>query len=119
LQADKNATLPPSLARFSLDKIMELLIAEKPAMALDIARALGNDIVRRDGYFEVAGKVVSYAIGHLIGLEEPQGYDPKFARWRLADLPIVIPTVSGKCGPIPKRLRNWQLSAALSKRQSQ
>lgn len=95
---------------------MELLIAEKPAMALDIARALGSDIVRRDGYFEVAGKVVSYAIGHLIGLEEPQGYDPKFARWRLADLPIVIPDGEWKMRANPKTAAQLAIVGRLIKK---
>jgi DNA topoisomerase-3 len=97
---------------------MELLIAEKPAMALDIARALGADVVRRDGYFEVAGKIVSYAIGHLIGLEEPQAYDAKYSRWRLADLPIVIPDGQWKMRANPKTASQLAIVGRLIKKAS-
>jgi DNA topoisomerase-3 len=95
---------------------MDLLIAEKPSMALDIARALGADVVRRDGYFEVAGKVVSYAIGHLIGLEEPQAYDAKYGRWRLADLPIVIPDGQWKMRANPKTAAQLAIVGKLIKK---
>ena len=95
---------------------MDLLIAEKPSMALDIARALGSDVVRRDGYFEVAGKVVSYAIGHLIGLEEPQAYDAKYGKWRLADLPIVIPDGQWKMRPNPKTAAQLAIVGKLIKK---
>lgn len=65
-----------------------LVIAEKPSVARDIARALGR-FARRDGYLESDDILVSWAIGHLVELAEPQVYDPKWKTWRLADLPII------------------------------
>ena len=65
-----------------------LVIAEKPSVAKSIADVLGAK-TRRDGSYEGGGYVVSWCIGHLLGLAEPQAYDEKYAKWRYEDLPIV------------------------------
>lgn len=64
-----------------------LVIAEKPSVAKAIADVLGAK-TRRDGSYEGGGYVVSWCVGHLLGLAEPQAYDEKYAKWRYEDLPI-------------------------------
>lgn len=65
-----------------------LVIAEKPSVARDIAAALGG-FEDHDGYFENDRFVVSFAVGHLFELLEPDEVDPKYKRWLLDDLPIL------------------------------
>jgi DNA topoisomerase-3 len=65
-----------------------LVIAEKPSVARDYARVL-KCTTKRDGYLEGEGYVVSWALGHLISLAEPQAYDPKYKKWQINDLPII------------------------------
>lgn len=67
---------------------MKLVIAEKPSVAISIASALGVR-GKQDGYQEGNGYVVSWCFGHLAGLADAAVYDPKYARWRKEDLPIV------------------------------
>lgn len=64
-----------------------LVIAEKPSVAQSIAKVIGAD-KRQDGYFEGNGYLVSWCVGHLVELCEPQDYDPKYEKWRKEDLPI-------------------------------
>jgi len=64
-----------------------LVIAEKPSVAKAIADVLGAK-TRRNGSYEGNGYVISWCVGHLLGLAEPQVYDEKFAKWRHEDLPI-------------------------------
>jgi DNA topoisomerase-3 len=66
-----------------------LVIAEKPSVARDIANALPGSFKKEDGYLESADSVVTYAVGHLVELAEPEDYDERFKKWRMADLPIV------------------------------
>jgi len=66
----------------------KLVVAEKPAAARAIAEVLGAR-THKDGSFEGNGYIVSWCIGHLLGLAEPQVYDAKYAKWRYGDLPIV------------------------------
>lgn len=67
---------------------MRVVLAEKPSVARDIARTLGAN-ARHDGYFEGNGYQVTWALGHLVMLQEPHDYDPSLRRWSLATLPIV------------------------------
>jgi DNA topoisomerase-3 len=67
-----------------------LIIAEKPSVAADIARALGG-FTRRDGYYESADYVLSYAVGHLLELSAPEEFDPKRGRWSFRHLPVIPP----------------------------
>ena len=64
-----------------------LVIAEKPSVAQSIAKVIGAD-KRQDGYLEGNGYLVSWCVGHLVELCEPQDYDPKYEKWRKEDLPI-------------------------------
>ncbi|HMG54639.1 MAG TPA: DNA topoisomerase, partial [Kofleriaceae bacterium] len=67
---------------------MQLIVAEKPAVARDLARVLG---VRPSGEhcFEGADRVITWCIGHLVELDEPAAYDPRWKAWRLDTLPMV------------------------------
>ena len=66
-----------------------LVIAEKPSVGRDIATALPGSFAKHEGYLESDEYVVSWAVGHLVGLAAPEAYDPKLKKWRYADLPIV------------------------------
>ena len=66
-----------------------LIIAEKPSVALDIAGVLPGAFEKHEGYLEGAGAVITYAVGHLVELIEPDGYDEKYKKWRMVDLPII------------------------------
>src|SRR5881392_3853337 len=66
-----------------------LVIAEKPSVGRDLARVLPGPFEKKEGYLESPEHVVTWAVGHLVQLAEPDEYDPKYKRWRMADLPIV------------------------------
>ncbi|KJS16963.1 MAG: DNA topoisomerase III [Peptococcaceae bacterium BRH_c4b] len=65
-----------------------LVLAEKPSVAREIARVL-NCNVKNKGYLEGPKYVVTWALGHLVTLAEPEDYDQKYKQWRLEDLPMV------------------------------
>ena len=69
-----------------------LVIAEKPSVGRDLARVLPGVFKKEDGWLESDEWVVGWAVGHLVQLAEPDGYDDKYKRWRMADLPIVPET---------------------------
>ena len=64
------------------------VVAEKPAVARDIAQVLGAR-TRAEGCLRGEGYVVTWAIGHLVGLAEPHELDPRWKEWRIAELPIL------------------------------
>ena len=68
-----------------------LVIAEKPSVARDLAGALPDSFQQAKDKTHLEGDeyIVSWAVGHLVGLAEPDAYDPKLKKWRFADLPIV------------------------------
>ena len=66
-----------------------LVIAEKPSVGRDLSRALPGAFQKHEGYLESESHVVTWAVGHLVQLAEPDEYDPKYKKWRMADLPIV------------------------------
>jgi len=66
-----------------------LVIAEKPSVGRDLAAALPGAFEKHDEYLESDDYIVTWAIGHLVGLAPPEDYDPKLKKWRFADLPIV------------------------------
>lgn len=68
---------------------MRLFIAEKPSVGMDIARALGAEIARGDGFVKVADDVVTWCIGHLLGQAKPEAYGSQYVRWDPDQLPIV------------------------------
>jgi DNA topoisomerase III len=66
-----------------------LVIAEKPSVGRDLARVLPGTFKKEEGFLEAEEHIVTWAVGHLVQLAEPDEYDPKFKRWRMEDLPIV------------------------------
>ena len=69
---------------------MNLVIAEKPSVAQSIAKVIGAT-TKHDGYLDGSGYLVSWCVGHLVELAEPEEYDGKYEKWRKEDLPI-LPT---------------------------
>lgn len=67
---------------------MILVIAEKPSVAQSIAKVLGASS-RKDGYLEGNNYIVSWCVGHLVGLADASSYDERYSKWRYEDLPIV------------------------------
>ena len=67
---------------------MKLIIAEKPSVGAAIAAAPGARD-RKNGYIEGNGLIVSWCIGHLVGLSDAGSYDERFKKWRYDDLPIL------------------------------
>jgi DNA topoisomerase-3 len=73
-----------------------LVIAEKPSVGRDLARVLPGPFEKKSGagekterYLEGPDHVISWAVGHLVQLAEPDEYDDRYKKWRMADLPIV------------------------------
>ena len=68
-----------------------LVIAEKPSVARDLSGALPGSFKQAKDKTHLVGDdyVITWAVGHLVGLAEPDAYDPKLKKWRFADLPIV------------------------------
>jgi DNA topoisomerase III len=66
-----------------------LVIAEKPSVGADLTRVLPGSFTKHEGYLESDDHVVTWAVGHLVQLAEPDEYDAKFKKWKMADLPIV------------------------------
>jgi DNA topoisomerase III len=67
-----------------------LVIAEKPSVGRDLASALPGSFAKQgDTHLESDDYVITWAVGHLVQLAEPEDYDEKWKKWRMADLPIV------------------------------
>jgi DNA topoisomerase III len=75
-----------------------LVVAEKPSVARDLASTLPGSFKQskdktyletQDGSSDNGGYIVTWAVGHLVGLAPPDDYDPKLKKWRFADLPIL------------------------------
>ena len=64
------------------------MVAEKPSVAQTIGKVLGATS-RKDGYWEGEGYLVSWCVGHLVGLADASVYDQRYAKWRYDDLPII------------------------------
>ncbi|HGN4934814.1 TPA: DNA topoisomerase 3 [Streptococcus pyogenes] len=67
---------------------MKLVIAEKPSVAISIAKVIGAN-KKKDGYYEGNEYKVSWCVGHLIQMANPDAYDEKYAKWNITDLPII------------------------------
>lgn len=68
---------------------MKLVIAEKPSVAADLAKALPGSFKKHEGYWEGPGWLLSWAVGHLLELAQPEDYDPAYKVWSLGSLPIL------------------------------
>src|SRR3954463_10457409 len=68
-----------------------LVVAEKPSVARDLAAALPGSFPQSKDKTHLVGDdhVITWAVGHLVGLAEPEAYDAKLKKWRFADLPII------------------------------
>lgn len=69
---------------------MRVILAEKPSVALDIARALGNP-TRHEGYVAVGDTAIVWAFGHLVTLAAPEAYEATWKRWSWTSLPMLPP----------------------------
>ena len=67
---------------------MKLVIAEKPSVGMALAKALGVT-GKKDGYVEGDDYIVSWCVGHLVGLANADSYDEKYRKWNIPDLPII------------------------------
>lgn len=76
-----------------------LILTEKPSVARDFARGLGIR-GRQDGYIENDTYIITWAVGHLVALFEPQDYNPAWGKWRFENLPVIPETYQYK--PIQK-----------------
>ena len=68
-----------------------LVIAEKPSVARDIARVLGC-AKKENGALEGNQYIVTWALGHLVTLKDPEDYDKKYKEWKMEDLPMLPDT---------------------------
>lgn len=91
----------------------QLIIAEKPSVAQDIARALGGFTKQKD-YFESDDYVLSSAVGHLLELAVPDEFEVKRGKWTFAHLPVIPPHFTLK--PIEKSNERLKLLTRLIKR---
>ena len=91
----------------------QLIIAEKPSVAQDIAKALGG-FTRTGDYFESEDYVLSSAIGHLLELAVPEEYDVKRGKWSFTHLPMIPPHFA--LNPIDKTHERLRLLTRLIKR---
>src|SRR3712207_290267 len=66
-----------------------LVIAEKPSVGRDLTRVLPGAFQKQEGFLESDTHVVTWAVGHLVQLAEPEEYGAQYKKWRMADLPIV------------------------------
>src|SRR5881275_1340034 len=66
-----------------------LVVAEKPSVGRDLASALPGKFDKEEGVLESDEYVITWAVGHLVQLADPEEYDEKFKKWKMADLPIV------------------------------
>lgn len=91
-----------------------LILTEKPSVARDFAAALQAGR-RGDGFLQNKDTIITWAIGHLVELSEPDDYDPKWKRWRLETLPILPESLTYK--PIKKVEKQLRVIQNLLKRQ--
>lgn len=92
-----------------------LYIAEKPSVAQEFAKALKENMGRRDGYVESENFVVTWCVGHLVTMSYPEKYDIKYKRWSLETLPFLPEKF--KYEVIPSVQKQFQIVSALLNRE--
>ena len=100
---------------------MQLVIAEKPSVARDLARVLGASR-KGDGCLEGPQHVVTWCVGHLLELEEPGAYEPGWKRWSMDALPMIpsrfalraVPSGRGQLASVRKLLRDKRFDAVVN-----
>ncbi len=98
----------------------KLIVAEKPSVARDIARVLGAKI-GQEGYIEGDEYVITWALGHLVSLCEPDEMDERYKKWRWADLPIlpddiplkVLPKTKSQYAVVKKLMNSKEISSII------
>lgn len=91
-----------------------LVVAEKPSAGNDMAKVLGCT-ERKDGYFENEKYIVTWAVGHLIGLKFPEEHDEKYKEWNLEHLPMAFP-LSESLKVLPESAKQFQVIKKLIQR---
>jgi len=94
--------------------LKKLIITEKPSVARDIAKVL-NIQSKRDGYMEGEFYVITWAVGHLITLYEPEDYSPELKKWQYQSLPIIPEEI--KIKPYEKTQKQLEVIHRLCDRQ--
>lgn len=69
---------------------MNLYIAEKPDLAKAVARGLGDNFTRKDGYFESDKNIVTWCFGHILEMKKPEDFNPDYKFWKLDNLPLQL-----------------------------
>ncbi len=92
----------------------QLVLAEKPSVGRDIARVL-NCTKQGNGYLEGKDYIVTWALGHLVTLADPEAYDSKYKSWQLEDLPMLPKEF--KLVVIPKTAKQFKVVKAQMLRQ--
>ena len=105
--------MPPGISKLAPSMSKQLIIAEKPSVAQDIARALGGFTKEKD-YYESEHYVLSSAVGHLLELAVPEEFEVKRGKWTFAHLPVIPPHFAVK--PIEKTEDRLKLLTRLIKR---
>ena len=83
----------------------KLIIAEKPSVARDLAKALGK-IPKKEDHFENEEWIIDSAIGHLVELYMPDDFDKKLKAWKIANLPSSLPSSnSNQLQPLRKNFK--------------
>ncbi len=97
-----------------MSSMFRLVVCEKPSVARDVARVLGAR-ARRDGWLEGEGLRVTWCLGHLVELAEPQEYDPAWKAWRPEHLPMLPEEfrLRPRAGSDDGAARQWRTVAGL------
>lgn len=66
-----------------------ILITEKPSVAMEFAKVLNINTTRKDGYLEAENWIITWCVGHLVTMSYPEKYDEKLKLWRLDTLPFI------------------------------
>ena len=66
-----------------------ILITEKPSVAMEFAKVLNINTSRKDGYLEADNWIITWCVGHLVTMSYPEKYDEKLKLWRLDTLPFI------------------------------
>src|SRR5881227_3595592 len=90
-----------------------LIIAEKPSVASDIAKALGG-FKKQDDFYESDHYVLSSAVGHLLEITPPDGFEAQRGKWTFTHLPVIPPEFDLR--PIDKNVGRLKQLVRLVKR---
>ena len=88
-----------------------LFIAEKPSVAQEFAKALGETMTRHDGYQESDNMVVTWCVGHLVTMSYPDAYDEKYKKWSFSTIPFLPETFRYEV--IPETEKQFRIVAEL------